>query len=171
MGITIHYRFIKKENPKELIKIAKELAKKLNWEIREKKGEIWFLPSANCEGVDITFKKWKDVKKIEDWDYTKETLEEMENKIDEDYYVCSAFCKTQYAGIKSHIEVAEFLRVIASNCYIAEVSDEGDYYESKDINRLKEDFDSSAKMINGLASMLKKNFGKEKVYTSQDNLN
>jgi hypothetical protein len=177
MGITIHYSFVRKKSPKDLLRKAKKLAVKLNWKVLEdniKNNELELHPHPDCESVELKFKQLKEVREIEGYDYIKNILDDFKfnDKWDNKLWVCTMFCKTQYARIKTHIEVAEFLRVVSSYCYMSRVSDEGDYFEQgfskKAIEDLKKDFDSSSKMISMLSGQLKEAFGKDKVICGGD---
>ena len=63
------------------------------------------------------------------------------------------------------------LRKVAGRCTIAYVDDEADYYETGNIQKTAENFDSSSKMISEIASKLKQTFGSENVYCAIDNIN
>lgn len=167
MGVTIHYRFIRQEMPEELLKKAEIIAKELNFKILKRSWNKLILhPSEDCETIELHWHKYKTIKKREGWDYEKETLKDKE--IDDDYWVVSGFTKTQYAGYSTHMKVAEFLRFIARYCTETEVYDEAHYYESQDIEKLKENLDSSSKMIANIAGLLKETFGKENVVTGDE---
>lgn len=174
MGITIHYSFVKREIPKDLLSKAKLFAKKLNWEVLEDSENCLILhPQENCESVALEFKQLKEVRKIEGYDYIKNILKDfkLENE-NENIWLCSMFCKTQYAGSKVHIEVAEFLRFIASYCYMSSIIDEADYYEKgfneKSLKEVNKEFDESSKMISAMIGQFKDMFGKDRVYTPFD---
>ncbi len=175
MGITIHYSFVKRENPKSLLNLALLLAQKLNWKILEDKKNCLILhPTEECESVELRFMQIKNVRKIKEYDYITNIFKDFDfdEKYDKDVWVCTMFCKTQYAGVKTHIQVAEFLRVIASFCSDVKIHDEADYYEKgrskKSIEDTAKEFDSSTKMISGLSRQLKEVFGEERVLSSVD---
>ena len=156
MGITIHYRFLRKQEPTELLKNVEQIGLKLGFKVESKnKNSIVFNPHKNSEWIDLTFESVKDIRaKNEGWNYNQSTLKEFNNPNDCEFY-CSGFCKTQYAGIETHIKVAEFLRVIASFCSESIIYDEGDYYESQNLEQAIKSFDSSSKMISNLLGVLK----------------
>jgi len=167
MGITIHYRFSRQTEPEELMKQAEKLAKKLKWKIIERKRNKLILhPSNDCEGIELHWHKVKTIKKREGWDYNKASLEDFGETYEENWF-CSGFTKTQYTGFQIHIQVAEFLRYVASFCEKTEISDEADYYETRDTEKLKTQLDSSAKMIGMLTSQLKEVFG-DKIITGDE---
>jgi hypothetical protein len=172
MGITIHYRFMVKDRNAvlQLLKKTKEMAVKLGMKIiQDTETYLVIHPHPGSETINLHFSKWSEVKKIKDWDYCRETMSDYEKVISDNDYVCSSFTKTQYAGFKTHVVVAEILRKVASRCTLAYVEDEADYYETGNIQKAAENFDSSSKMISKVAGMLKEAFGSENVYCAIDN--
>ena len=173
MGITIHYRFMIKDSDAvlRLLKKIKEIAVKLGMKIiADKETCLIIHPHPDCETLSLDFIKWKEVKKIKEWDYCKDTMLDYEKVITDEDFVCSSFTKTQYAGFKTHLLVAEILRKVAGKCTLAYVSDEADYYETGDVQKTAENFDASSEMISKMAGMLKEAFGSENVYCSIDNI-
>jgi hypothetical protein len=57
------------------------------------------------------------------------------------------YCKTQFAGVATHIAVIDLLRRVAPLFCEFEVVDEGDYWESSDEARLKAHIDQTNKVI------------------------
>ncbi len=171
MGITIHYRFMMR-NREAVIKMLngiKEIAEKLGMRIvRDEAVCLIIHPHKDCETLHLDFRKWKDIKKITEWNYVKETMNDYGKVLHDEDFVSSGFTKTQYAGYKTHVLVAELLRKVAGKCTLAYVSDEADYYETRNIGRTTRNFDESSKMISMVASKLKEAFGKENVYCSID---
>jgi hypothetical protein len=60
-------------------------------------------------------------------------------EFDSELYI-QQFCKTQFAGIPTHIEVIEFLREIEPFFADFQVIDEGDYWNTNSIQRLEQKF-------------------------------
>jgi hypothetical protein len=173
MGITIHYRFMtsKRDAIVRILGKAKEISVKLGMKIIEdKETSLIIHPHPDCETLSLEFHKWKEIKNIKDWDYCKDTMLDYEKVISDEDFVCSSFTKTQYAGLKTHILVAEVLRQVAGRCTLAYVSDEAHYYETGDMRKTAENFDASSKMIGKMAGMLKEAFGSENVYCSVDHV-
>ncbi|MBN1156818.1 hypothetical protein JXA85_04320 [Candidatus Woesearchaeota archaeon] len=155
----------------EVLGKTKELAQKLGMRIvQDKETYLLIHPHPNSETVSLNFCKWKDVRKIKDWDYCKETMNDYEKVISDEEFVCSSFTKTQYAGCKTHILVAEMLRKIAARCSLSHIYDEAGYYETGNAKKASVNFDKSTEMISKMAAMLKEAFGSENVYCSIDNL-
>lgn len=179
MGITIHYKF-GIWNEKALEKVltkAKEIAEKLEMEVldlnlNEKEKCLIILPHENSETINLVFQKWKDVKEknLNNWDYQREVLKKVSNVWydDENFWVCADFTKTQFAGDITHIKVAEILRYVAKFCSFVDIYDEAEYYETRDKEKLLENFGENAELINTLSNVLKKIAGEDKVITGFD---
>ena len=81
----------------------------------------------------------------------------------------SSFCKTQYASnpdvggvenfLRSHLAVVKLLDAAAEIGILKEVSDEGDYWEKRDIKALAAEVGDWNTMIAGWAGRLKDSFG------------
>lgn len=173
MGITIHYRFMtsNKEAITQILGKAKDIAEKIGMKIiKDKDMSLTIHPHPDCETLCLEFNKWKEVKAITKWDYCKETMKDYEKVISDEDFVCSSFTKTQYAGVKAHILVAEILRIVAGKCTLAYISDEADYYETGNAQKAAENFASNSRVINKVAAMLKETFGSENVYCSVDHV-
>ena len=93
-----------------------------------------------CESLSFVFKSVEEIesKAKDGWDYVSASFD---RKLDAGYmieeypenekYYCAEFCKTQFAkNIMAHKLVADIIKVVASRCFLAEISDEGDYYHS-----------------------------------------
>lgn len=171
MGITIHYGFmaISKDAVIKLIAEIKGIAEKCGMRIVQA-DEIMLniLPHPKCETLLIDFIKWKEAKNKEGFTYCKATMTDFEKAISDEDYVCSDFTKTQYAGIRTHILVAELLRKVAQRCTLAYVYDEAGYYETRDIEKTAKSFESNLKMIHELGAQLKEVFGSDKVISAED---
>jgi len=171
MGITIHYAFMIRDRDAvlQVLKEIKDIAVKLKMKIvDDSEMSLVVHPHPNSETINLEFKTWIEVKQKKEFDYCKATLQDYEKVLDDKNFVCSDFTKTQYAGYKTHILVAEMLRRVASRCTLAYVSDEADYYETRNIDKTAKNFDESSKMIGMIASMLKETFGKDSVYCAID---
>ena len=81
----------------------------------------------------------------------------------------SSFCKTQYASnpkvggvenfLRSHVAVVKLLDAAAELGILNEVSDEGDYWEKRDIKSLAAEVGDWNSMMAGWAGRLKASFG------------
>jgi len=60
-------------------------------------------------------------------------------QFDSDDYLCE-FCKTQYAGVATHLEVLGFLREIEPYFRDFQVVDEGGYWDTTNLELLEEKF-------------------------------
>ena len=68
----------------------------------------------------------------------------------------SLFCKTQFAGAHAHIVVCRLLQELRDNFMpCLEVSDEGEYWETGDIEKLTENIGHLGDMIKALGEALK----------------
>lgn len=173
MGITIHYTFMvrNKDAVCRILKEIKETALKVGIKILyDRETCLGIHPHPGCESMNLDFSQWKEVKQAKEWSYCKEVMLDFEKVLHDDDYVCASFTKTQYAGYKVHVIVAEMLRKIAARCTLAHVSDEADYYETRSTDSAVKNFDESSKMISNIAGMLKETFGKDNVYCSIDNI-
>lgn len=178
MGITIHHRLsLQKVNVKNTLdrteklatdirELSKSVAIPIN--IRRESDYALYIDIGGCETLSFDFKSVKEImaEKETGWSYLYETLTDGGKKpIDEGYeitkypqneiYYCSSFCKTQYAkSILEHKWVAELIRSVAGYCLTAEVSDEGDYYHSGNLNDAVEAIESLGVMITNLGQKL-----------------
>jgi len=171
MGITIHYGFmaIDKDAVMKLMTEIKEIAEKCSMKIIQSGDMMLNIhPHPKCENLMLEFVKWKEAKNREGFDYCKETMMDFQKVISDENYVCSDCTKTQYAGIKTHILVAELLRKVAQRCTLAYVYDEAGYYETRNIEKTAENFDSSSEMIRKIGEQLKKMYGADKVICGED---
>jgi hypothetical protein len=171
MGITIHYRFRvrSKDAAKHVVRVAKELAVKLGMEIRrEEELSLLVSPHPKSETISVAFRQWKDVQAVTEWDYCREALQDVSKALHEKDYVSADFTKTQFAGLAIHVRVAEFLRIVASMCSLAYVSDEADYYETRDTAKASENFSESTEMMKKLSKQLKEMYGEKNVYSAID---
>jgi hypothetical protein len=70
-------------------------------------------------------------------------------------FLCMPFTKTQYAGIEEHIKVIKLFRYLEKK-YLSgfQMTDEGGYWETNDLNVLKENFRKYNYIVNTFADFL-----------------
>lgn len=180
MGLTIHYSFAKEKTPEYLLREAENIAKNLGWKVLHRSwNHIILHPHERCESIELHFRKVKNIKPAyedgkmtQDWSIEGVNLKDCKGNMDENDWFCGGFVKTHYAGYQIHIQVVEFLRFMASKCFLSYINDESDYYENgyskKEEERLKEYLDGYNVMIGNLASTLKKGFGDKNIITGGD---
>jgi len=176
MGITIHYRFMFRDEKalERVLFLVKKFAEEklgmkiLKFDMNEKTKELIIHPDGKCETINLVFQRWKDVKEKSKnkWTYEYEVLskyklcfnEKTENFSDffaDDDWVCADFTKTQFAGAEVHAKVCEVLRLVASFASFVDISDEANYYETLDFESLVKDIESLGNFINILANALR----------------
>lgn len=180
MGITISHKLSQRKNAvKSTLDRAEKLAEHYKkqaetidvpFNIRRPNDYNLLIDIGNCETLCFCFKSVADILKEKDeqsYCYLYETLSDGGKKeIDAGYeiekypqyeiYYCSDFCKTQFAKtLSEHRFVAEIIRIVASYCITAEVSDDGDYYNTGDITDAQEAIKENGKLIDSLTGMLK----------------
>jgi hypothetical protein len=138
MGVTIHFEGRLKSNRDYEVVIEKglEFAKRRSSEIVR---------------LDADNKVLKRVKDEKDWNYEGKVkgiqIQPHENsdplilEFDQDLYI-QEFCKTQFAGITTHMDVIEFLHDIEPHFDNLVVVDEGEFWDTKDVKILEENFDT-----------------------------
>jgi len=138
MGVTIHFegRLKSADDLQKVISFGEDYAKR-------KKAEVISLNSEK--------KILNRVRDEQEWDYEgpvkgiqffpDENSEPIVLEFDKDYYI-QEFCKTQFAGISTHIEVIEFLRDIKPYFLELKVLDEGEFWETSDIKILEQRFEN-----------------------------
>jgi len=143
MGVTIHFegQLSKPENFDNVVLTAKTFAEDNNLEYFLFQKDNKFLPR---------------VKDEQDWDYEGPTkgiqIQPDENsepfilEFDKDYYL-QEYCKTQFADISLHILVIDLLRQIEPFFYHLTVIDEGEYWDTSDINILQQHLDNCFQAI------------------------
>lgn len=70
---------------------------------------------------------------------------------------CDAFCKTQYAEhfVRCHLLVVTLMDIVkATEGFTVQVSDEGEYWETRNIETLAENINASTAMIKGVLGSL-----------------
>lgn len=180
MGVTIHYKLGHKRNAvKATLDRTQKLAEAFQAQARQidipftidrRSDTLLRIDVGGCESLVFNFQRVREIKKeaeTKNWSYTHAALTDDGKKILEEGYridefpdneqVYSAgFCKTQFArSIAEHRFIAELIRSVASYCFFAEVSDEGDYYHTGNIDNASEAIESNGKMIASLAGQLK----------------
>ncbi len=167
MGITIHYNFARENDPKPLLREAKERAEKAGWKILkdsiEEERTLVLLPHDDCEGVTLRFSRAKEIRNIQGWDILKDKLEHFGEMIGQEEWFSGDFTKTQFATDEVHVQVAEFLRFIGAHCFLSVVNDEADFYETQDYDKMSGSIDENAEIIDRLGKALSKEFGKDNV--------
>lgn len=174
MGITIHYRFARKQMPEFLLKKVEALAKKSGMKVEQRSwNHLVINPHEQSEWIDLHWHKVKTIKskKHSGFNYDTATINDLGN-LDNEIWFCSGFTKTHYAGVETHIKVAELLRFVASHCQKSEVSDEADYYEQgmseKTLEKLKSYWNDYNKSLGLFTAQLKKIFNSENVLAGSD---
>ncbi|UOE37011.1 hypothetical protein [Chryseobacterium oryzae] len=138
MGITIHFegKLKNNENFDLLIRKVIEFSQFENWEYFQFENDNKIL---------------ERVRNDEDWDYeglTKgiqvqphENSEPLNFEFDKDLYI-QEYCKTQFAEIETHLKIIELIKVIQDNFETLKIFDEGEFWETNDINLLKEHWEN-----------------------------
>ena len=99
---------------------------------------LW--PGKGCESSDLGFNKRPRQK----------------------YWRCSSFCKTQYADhfVRCHLLVVQLMDIIKGiDGFTVEVTDEGEYWETRSIETLAKNINESTAMIKGVLGALQANMG------------
>lgn len=137
MGVTIHFEGkLKTERDfQDVIEKGQEFARRQSSEIIS---------------LDNEKKLLRRVKDQKEWDYEgpvrgiqiqpHETSEPLFLEFDTDLYI-QEYCKTQFAGITTHIEIIQFLREIEPHFEKLTVFDEGDFWDTNDIQVLEQKFE------------------------------
>jgi len=136
MGVTIHFegRLKSAQDLNEVLRKGHELAKRLSQE-----------PVL----LDSGKKLLKRIRNEEDWDYEGPVKgiqfsphinsDPLVLEFDRDHYI-QEYCKTQFAGVSTHIKIIEFLRDIEPHFQELQVVDEGEFWESSEIKVLEQKF-------------------------------
>ena len=133
-----------------------------------------YIDIGKCETLAFDFRtvpEWKAEQKAEalkrgesvGWSYQLAILtDDGKQELDEGYEIekypqnekayCVGFCKTQFArSLAEHRWVAELVRSVAGYCFMAEVSDEGDYYNTGDIRDVENAIVENGKLISSIS--------------------
>lgn len=134
MGVTIHFEGkLKSDNDFDTVMVkATKFAQSNN------------MPYNN---FSETFKKLCRIKDEHNWDYEGPTkgikIQPNENsdplwlEFDEDNYI-QEYCKTQFAGIETHLQIISLLKEIQPHFISLQVKDEGEYWDTQDKKLLQE---------------------------------
>jgi hypothetical protein len=143
MGVTIHYegQLTSEAAYQELVGLVSSIAEAEGWSTE---------PIASDK---VTLQRVRDEK---DWDYTgpvkgivvylHEDCDPVRLEFDRDLYL-QEFTKTQFGGVEVHIDVLKLLKAIQPFFRSLKVEDEGEWWETKDTQVLREHFDRSQKAI------------------------
>ncbi len=138
MGVTIHFEGqLKSDNDFESV-----MTKAKNFAL---KNDIPY------EFFPESFKKLSRVKDEQNWDYEGpakgiriqpgQNCDPLWLEFDKNNYI-QEFCKTQFAGIDTHIQIISFLKEIQSNFIELQVTDEGEYWDTENKALLENHFDN-----------------------------
>lgn len=143
MGVTIHFegRLKDQDSFNELIRIASEYAAAMKWQ------------SEPIDEAEVTLLRVKDEK---EWDYKGRVrglalfphpdCDPVRLEFDENLYM-QEYTKTQFAGGEIHLWVIGLLRRIEPLFDRLNVFDEGEYWETGDLNLLKSHIETCREMI------------------------
>lgn len=159
MGVTIHYRLgIEDQYVEKVLDLAQGVAELMKenskyvgipMEVYRYSKTKMSVDIGGCETLIFDFKFFKEYEaeaQKDNFVYDYEVLKENPLKTADQLKFTAGFCKTQYGSGDQHKAVAEIIRVVASHCYFAEVSDEGDYYYTGRI----EDAESAINYVNDM---------------------
>lgn len=134
MGITVHFEGRLKESDSfdRCVRILTKYIDKNSWDYSE------------------IVEKERSLSRIKDdkeWDYFGKTkgivihphpnTDPFNFEIDEDLYI-QEYCKTQFAPVGIHIEIISLLKSLENEFETLSIVDEGEYFESGNIDRLTE---------------------------------
>jgi hypothetical protein len=146
MGVTINFegQLKSKVSFDEVMTISKDFAEKNN------------MPYSIFEEENKLLLRVKDEK---DWDYQGSTRgiriqphinsDPLNLEFDKDYII-QEYCKTQYAEIETHLKIIEFLRLIETHFEWLNIDDEGEYWETNNLEILQSHIDKSFEIIEEL---------------------
>lgn len=175
MGLSFHYsgRIANPESLSDLIEEVVDICKVYHWKyfIFDRQfppnsiGKpdytdclygICFTPP-ECETVDVSFLsngRMSGPILLQNWGDS--------DVIEERYYLYLISVKTQYAGMDIHRNIIQLFRYLNEK-YLADftMSDEGEYWETNDVNVLKRNFKRYTDLIDGFAFALEHQDKKE----------
>ena len=143
MGVTIHYegQLIDEASYDGVIRAAKAYAEEEGW------------PTEPIESSEVTLLR---VRNEEDWDYTGPVkgiaiyphtdCDSIRLEFDHDLYI-QEYTKTQFAGAEIHLKVLGLLRTIMPFFRKLKVEDEGEYWDTGNMDILTEHLQWSQKVI------------------------
>ncbi|MDH5443957.1 MAG: hypothetical protein OEY52_00280 [Gammaproteobacteria bacterium] len=143
MGVTIHFegQLQDEENYKKLIENVHEFAAEYGLETTD---------------IDEENKTLSRVKDEKDWDYTgpvkgirvkiHDNCDPLIFEFDENLYM-QEYIKTQFVGPEAHIIICEYLASVMPFFKEFNIFDEGEYFETKDKNKLEHHIDTVDSLI------------------------
>ncbi len=159
MGVTIHFDGCLKNKTalRQVMDMVQKWADSHSWPINE---------------IPREKRTLKRVKDEADWDYTGFTegmqlhphpdSEPLRLEFDEDGFI-QEYIKTQFAGSQCHIQVIEFLRSIEIYFTNLTVSDEGEYWETGDNEKLIEHINKCDQVLNEILRTNPKAIGPQRM--------
>ncbi len=132
MGVTIHFegQLIDEVAYGSLVDAARAFASAQGWQ------------TESIQSQEVTLLRVRDEK---EWDYCgpvkgivlhpHEECDTVRLEFDRDLYI-QEFTKTQFAGPQIHLKVLELLNVLSPFFSKLEIEDEGEYWETKDVELL-----------------------------------
>ena len=143
MGVAIHFegRLRDERSYEQLLLIVRKIAS----------SEAWL-----TEDIEPAEKKLLRIRDEEDWDYEgpvkgvilypHEDCDPVRLEFDRDLYM-QEFTKTQFAGARYHVKVIALLRTIEPLFVELKVEDEGEYWETGNLQALSGHIETCGEMI------------------------
>lgn len=153
MGITIHFNgHLKSEDDyNNLMLFCSEYSEKQEWEYTLFKNQKNILYRVKDDKINTEDFIAKGIHIL-----SGEHCEPILMEFDDDLYInCS--CKTQFAGVKTHQQIIDFLRKIELYFENFEVIDEAEYWQTNDEDLLKNKMDFLQKAIEEISKTVEKN--------------
>ena len=107
---------------------------------------IRLIPHEDCEPLDFVF----DLSTLELAHYTR-----LPNTSRAIYGYNTFWCKTQFAGFRTHLEVCATIKLAEQCIDFTEINDEANFYHTHDLALAKKNFDVMEKMIKVFGEALK----------------
>jgi len=143
MGVTINFKgqVKSKKNYVEILEIVQEYADKheMPYSFFEEENKLLLRvkDEKNCDYQGLT-------RGIRIQPHIKSDPLNLE--FDKDYII-QEYCKTQYAGVETHIKVVDLLRLIEPYFDWLDVNDEGEYWETNNKQTLQNHIDKCFEII------------------------
>jgi hypothetical protein len=143
MGVTIHFEGQLKDEAAyhQLLDAVISMAKAKGW---------------STEAIESKVTALSRVRDEQDWDYVgpvrgiaisiAEDCDPVRLEFDRDLYV-QEFTKTQFAGAQVHLKVLDLLKALKLFFRDLKVEDEGEYWETENLQRLTEHMNRAQKAI------------------------
>jgi hypothetical protein len=173
MGLTFHYKGTIQDTKRivELTEEVKDICETMDWRYQNRNFEfefdahilqhlgfedhskillrgIMFCPHPESEWVYLYFTEKGQLT-------SPATLQFVDTNSDP-VLIFSAFTKTQYAGPEIHIAILKLLDYLNKKYNLSlDINDEGEYWETKDETRLKNNFERNGVLIDMVAHALK----------------